>query len=100
MWSAEVLSAASVLVSFASLFLVLLQVQQTTNQRKLESLVKIYDLNHQLLALGFDKPELFEILQDAPEADPVWERHYLQLWLNQIAVVHLPERMETLQNWR
>lgn len=86
--SPEILSAFSTLISFVSLFLVVVQLRDHNRQRKLESEIHIYDVNRELLKLGFDKPELFEILEDAQDADPVRVRRYLQLWLNQLALIY------------
>lgn len=87
----DLVAAISALISFVSLFLVVFQLHQNTEQRRLESILAIYDINQRLIALGFEKPELFKVLQDAPDVDALWERHYLQLWLNQIAVIHFIE---------
>ena len=57
-------------------------------QQELSSLVEIYDINRELLSLGFSHPKLFEILGDAPDADRTLERRYPQLWLNQFALIH------------
>lgn len=71
------------------LLLVVVQIRASTRQRESESLVEIYDINRQLLSLGFSHPQLFAILEDAKDVDPVWERFYLQLWLNQLSLIHL-----------
>lgn len=86
------LAAVSVVISFVSIFLVVFQLHNHTEQRKLESLLQIKDINRQLLALGFANPELFEILHDSKEVDPVLERRYLQLWFNQMALIHAIHR--------
>jgi hypothetical protein len=82
-------SVFSAAISFAGLLLVAVQIRSATRQREAESLVKIYDINRELLSLGFSHPALFAILQDAPDSDPIWERRYLQLWLNQLSLIHL-----------
>jgi len=79
----------SAFISFAGLMLVAVQLHQATRQRESESLVKLTDINRELLTLGFSHPELFAILEDAADADPVSERRYLQLWLNQLSLIHL-----------
>lgn len=76
-------------VSFVGMMLVVLQLRDSNKQRELESLVEVYDINRQLLSLGFSHPKLFAILADAENADPVWERYYLQLWLNQFSLIHV-----------
>jgi hypothetical protein len=82
-------SVFSAVIAFAGLLLVAVQMRSATRQRESESLVKIYDINRELLTLGFSYPELFAILQDAENADPASEQHYLQLWLNQLSLIHL-----------
>jgi hypothetical protein len=72
-----------------SLVFVGVQMRDANRQRESDSLVKIYDINRQLLSLGFDHPKLFDIMNDAENADPVWERRYLQLWLNQFFLIHV-----------
>jgi hypothetical protein len=78
----------SALVAFVGLLLVMVQIRDSTRQRRLESLNQVYDINRQLLSLGFSHPQLFDILTDAKNADPTWERRYLQLWLNQFSMIH------------
>ncbi len=68
--------------------LVILQMRDSAKQRQAESLVEIYDINRQLLSLGFEHPKLFRVLEDAKDTDPVSQRRYLQLWLNQFALIH------------
>lgn len=78
----------SALISFAGLVLVVMQLRANAKQQELNSLVEIYDINRQLLSLGFDHPQLFEILADAENLNPVLERRYLQLWLNQFDLIY------------
>lgn len=84
----QVVSLFSAFISFAGLVFVALQLRGGNKQQELSSLVEIYDTNRELLSLGFSHPKLFEILADAEKADPVLERRYLQLWLNQFALIH------------
>jgi hypothetical protein len=81
-------SVFSAVISFVGLLLVALQLRDATKQRESDSLVKVYDINRQLLNLGFSHPSLFEILEDKKHANPLWERRYLQLWLNQLSLSH------------
>lgn len=89
--NSDIVAAVSALFSFISLLLVVLQLRQNTEQRRLESVLSIYDVNRHLIALGFENPELFKVLQDGTDIDPTMERRYLQLWLNQIAIIHFLE---------
>ncbi len=74
-------------VSFVGLLLVVVQLRDSTDQRRLESILQIYGVNREIITLGFANPELFQILH-GQEADPLVERHYLQLWFNHFALIH------------
>jgi hypothetical protein len=63
------------------------QIRVARQQRQSASLLEIYDINRQLLILGFSNAELFAIL-NGKNADPETERRYLQLWLNQLSLIH------------
>ncbi len=78
----------SAFMSFVGLLFVAIQMRVATKQRKLEALHQASDVNRELLSLGFSHPPLFKILQDKKIADLEWERRYLQLWLNQLSVIH------------
>jgi hypothetical protein len=75
------------ILGFCGLLLVVWQLRDGQRQRESSSLVEIYDINRELLTLGFSHPQLFDVL-DGKSADPVWERRYLQLWLNQLSLIH------------
>jgi len=100
----QVVSLFSALISFAGFLLVVFQLRSATDQRKLESLLHVYAVNHEIITLGFSNPELFQILH-GKKADPILERHYLQLWFNQFALIHSfygrkffpPEMQESLE---
>jgi hypothetical protein len=91
-------SVFSVVIAFLGLLLVAIQMRNATRQREAESLVKLTDINRELLSLGFSHQQLFPILEDADDADPVWERRYLQLWLNQLSLVHLYLKRSVVDN--
>lgn len=78
----------SVTISFVGLLLVVIQLRDGTRQRKLESQIHLYDLNRELISLGFANPRLFDILKDAADVEPTLEQRYLQLWLNLYSLVH------------
>ena len=88
----DAVSLISILISLTSLALVLFQLREQLAQRRLESEIRIYDVNRELIALGFARPELFDILRDAPDVDPETERRYLQLWINQLSLIHSTHR--------
>lgn len=81
------ISLASAFIAFMGLLLVGLQLRDSTDQRRLESVLEIYGINREIIALGFTNPELFQILH-GQKADPLVERHYLQLWFNHFALIH------------
>ena len=86
--SNQLVAVFSASVSFIGLLLVLLQIRHGIRERSFESLYKVYDINRELLSLGFDHPELFRILADEKNVDPTLERRYLQMWLNQLSLIH------------
>ena len=74
-------------VSFVGLLMVAMQLRDGNRQRQLESQIQLYDINRELISMGFSNPRLFRVLEDAEGVDPVLERRYLQLWLNQLALI-------------
>jgi hypothetical protein len=75
------------LLTFAGLLFVAWQIRDANKQSKLESQIRLYDVNRELISMGFSKPELFEVLKDEKKVDPTLERRYLQLWLNQLSLI-------------
>jgi hypothetical protein len=75
------------LLLLVSVLIVAWQVRDATKQRKLESQIRLYDINRDLISLGFSKPELFKILKDETGVDATVQRRYLQMWLNQLCLV-------------
>src|SRR5580658_5768308 len=76
------------LLTFVGLLFVAWQMRDGNRQQKMDSHIRLYDINRELLSLGFSKPELFEILkEDGHKVDPTLMRRYLQLWLNQLCLV-------------
>ena len=83
-----ILTFAGLVLNFAGLIFVAVQMRDGNRQRKMDSHIRLYDINRELLSLGFSKPELFEILKnDGHKVDPTLMRRYLQLWLNQLCLV-------------
>jgi hypothetical protein len=82
------IEVVSALMTLVGLLFVAIQMWQSTRQRKLEYLYQTYGVNRELMCLGFDHPELFTILSGVAVSNPAWERHYLQMWLNQLSLVH------------
>jgi hypothetical protein len=86
--ASAVIAFVGLVPMFAQLRLVVAQLRATARQQEADSLVKLYDANRQLISLGFPYPELFGVLRDAKDTDPVFEQHYLQLWFNHLAMIH------------
>ena len=82
------ISLISALIAFAGLLFVVRQLRDGNQQQEMASLIEIFDTNRELLSLGFEHPQLFAVLRDTKNADPEWERRYLQLWLNQMSLIH------------
>ncbi|MDB6025853.1 MAG: hypothetical protein JWM68_2076 [Verrucomicrobiales bacterium] len=82
------ISLTSAFMSFIGLLFVAVQLHHGIKQRESEALVKILDVNRELLSLGFVYPQLYTVLADAKGVDHAIEKHYLQLWLNQFALIH------------
>jgi hypothetical protein len=76
------------LIAFAGLMFIGLQMRDANKQNKLESQIQIQGINRELIAMGFSKPELFEVMQGTKKVDATLERRYLQLWLNQLSLFH------------
>ena len=60
------------LLTFAGLVFVAWQMRDANKQSKLESQIRLYDINRELISLGFSKPELFEVLKDEKRPIPQW----------------------------
>jgi hypothetical protein len=88
------LSASLDVISLLGFVVVIIQLRDSNLQTKLGSQIRIYDINRELISLGFSKPELFSILKDA-DVDPTIERRYLQLRLNQLCLVYSFKRSGT-----
>lgn len=89
----DYMAAVALAVSFYSFMMGIVQLKELLKQRKLDWVTRIFDVNRQLITLGFSHPELFDILHDLPGADAKLEQHYLQLWLNQaVQIFHTKER--------
>jgi len=82
-----VIAVLALVAGIGGFVTVILQLRDAARQRESESLVEIFDINRQLLSLGFAYPHLFAIVNDAEHADPVLEGRYLQLWLNQFSLI-------------
>lgn len=76
------------LLTFAGLLFVAWQMRDANKQSKLESQIQLQGINRELIAMGFSKPELFEVMQGTKKVDATLERRYLQLWLNQLSLFH------------
>src|SRR5262245_50254757 len=106
MTPSDYMSAVSLVFGCISICLVVFQQINDTRQRRIESLIRIYDGNRELLIEGFASPQLFKVLADAPNVDPEEKRRYLQMWLNRVLMnyfilreAHFPADVrESLEN--
>ena len=85
------------LLLFVSVLIVAWQMREATKQSKLDSQIRLQDVNRELISLGFSRPELFEVLKDGKNVDPNAELYYLQLWLNQFCMFDALSRSDNLK---
>jgi hypothetical protein len=83
----EYIAAVSLILSFVSISLVLIQLYDNIRQRRIDADIRISDINRQLITLGFAYPALFQVLH-GETTDPIAERRYLQLWFNQFDLIY------------
>jgi hypothetical protein len=90
-----IFTVAGLVLSFIGLRFVAIQIRGANRQqevanheRKIESQIRMHEINRELISMGFDKPELFEVLNDTGKVDHEVERRYLQLWLNQLSMFY------------
>src|SRR5208282_328765 len=88
----QCISIISALIALAGLLFVAKQLHDANNQTKLASQIQLYDITRELLSLGFSNPVLFEVLTDKKGVNPVLEQRYLQMWLNQLSLIHSFQR--------
>ena len=82
------IASLSACIAFFGFLVVIVQVRDGNRQRRLESQIRLYDINRELITLGFSNPALFAILNGTDEGrNPVVERRYLQLWLNLLSLI-------------
>lgn len=79
----------SSLISFAGLVFVGVQLMRDAKNREIQSVIEIYDINRDLITLGFSQPELFKVLKGADIQDAELQQRYLQLWINQMAPINV-----------
>lgn len=80
-------SAGSAFFTLVTAVFVLIQVRLFRRQLKFEVLLQIKTINRELLLLGFDRPELFDVINGEGKGTEA-EKRYLQLWLNQIDLIY------------
>src|ERR1700744_4880731 len=91
------IAASQSVISLLGFAVVIIQLRDSNRQTKLETQIRLYDINRELIAMGFSKPELFRVLKDEDGVDPATEQHYLQLWLNHLCLVDAFKRSGTFQ---
>jgi hypothetical protein len=83
----QYIAAVSLMLSFVSISLVLVQLYDNITQRRIDANIRISDINRDLVSLGFAHPTLFAVLH-GEASDPIVERRYLQLWFNQFLLIY------------
>lgn len=83
----QYIAAVSLMLSFVSISLVLVQLYDNITQRRIDANIRISDINRDLVSLGFNHPNLFAVLH-GEASDPIVERRYLQLWFNQFLLIY------------
>lgn len=81
------ISLLALAVSLSTLWYLIVQVRAYTKQLKLDSLIKISEINREILSLGFSDSELFDILENDATENTKKAKRYYQLWLNQIDII-------------
>lgn len=82
------LLAAQDLIALLGFLVIIIQLQDSNRQTKLESQIHIHEITRDLISLGFSNPQLFEVLKNSKHVDPTVQARYLQLWLNQLSLIH------------
>ena len=77
-------SVFGTVIGFCGLLFVGLQFRQGNRQRESDSMVKLYDINRELLTLSFHFPQLLDLLEDKDIPDRRMQKRYLQMLLNQM----------------
>jgi hypothetical protein len=78
----------TLVIGTGGLVTVIVQLREAARQREADSMIKLFDINRELLSLGFSNHGLFKVLEDQSGTDELSEKRYLQLWLNQVWMMH------------
>jgi hypothetical protein len=63
--------------------------------------VKLYDINRELISFAISHPPLLNVLEDEKIANPLAEKRYLQLWLNQLTTATMSRKSnKSVKHWR
>jgi hypothetical protein len=88
---AELANAAGLFAALAGIGLTLLQLLLLRRQLKLDALIKVMDSNREIVALGFEHPAVWSVMEDDPAtvlaSEATAHRRYLQLWVNHMQVM-------------
>jgi hypothetical protein len=70
------------------LAVVAIQQRQGRLQRESDSLVKLHDINRELVCFAIAHPALLKVLEDQDIPNHLAQKRYLQMWLNQLSLSH------------
>ncbi|WP_269537084.1 DUF6082 family protein [Cerasicoccus fimbriatus] len=84
-WLASNLEGVAATLGFP---LILWQLWRNHRQRQFEAGMNIYAVNRELVQMAMHDPELMKVLTGESSADMPKERHYAQLWLNHMEIIH------------
>lgn len=81
-----------VIISCVAIILTLIQIMLLRRQLRLDALIKVVQSNRELLAMGFDKPSLWEFFKQdwetvTDKSSQEQRRRYFQLWLNHMHII-------------
>lgn len=84
----EYMAIISTVISVVSLTVVFIELHGNRKQNETSAIIQIYDINRQLVSLGFSHPELFEVTRGQHPQSTETQRRYIQLWLNQMELCY------------
>lgn len=92
------ISAFALLVSLISTSVLFFLMRTTSRQTSLDAYCRINDINRTLITIGFEDRELLDLLDGHQINDHQKAQRYLQLWLNQIAIIHASRKLCLIDN--
>ena len=87
---AEIAGMGGILAALAGICLTLLQLFLFRRQLKLDALIRIMESNRAIIALGFEHPAVWSVMEGSNATVPeemLAHRRYLQLWMNHMQIM-------------